>query len=134
MHTVATLLRTLQLYAHNAHNMASGPQFFADHEFLGELYPAYEAAYDAVVERIIGLGEESIDLGKINEDACAAACREDAADTAWAFRTILNQEVGLCSALAAANTNASLGTQNLLQGLADDSEKRQYQLRRRLLS
>ena len=42
-----TILRFLQFYTHNAHNLLRGPTFFQDHEFLGELYPAYEVDYDA---------------------------------------------------------------------------------------
>ena len=55
MEELAILLRCLQLYTHNSHNLIKGETFFQDHEFLGELYPIYEAAYDSIVERMIGL-------------------------------------------------------------------------------
>ena len=70
MKDLAIHLRYLQLVAHNAHNEVAGPTFFANHEFLGELYPAYETAYDAVVERIIGLGKP-VDLCQVQVDAAA---------------------------------------------------------------
>ena len=56
MHDLAIILRSAQLYAHNAHNMTKGKTFFSDHKFFGQLYPVYEEAYDSIVERMIGLG------------------------------------------------------------------------------
>ena len=55
---IAIRLRASQFIAHNAHHLASGPTFFTDHKFFGKAYPAYEAAYDSIVERMIGLGEK----------------------------------------------------------------------------
>lgn len=131
MKKLATYLRCMQLYTHNAHNMCKGDTFYADHETLGELYPVYEAAYDAVVERMIGLGKE-IDLAEVQKDAASSAS-EKGVPTSFssAFSTILSCEKELCKVIEEANEGASLGTQNFVQGLADQSEMRQYQLQQR---
>jgi DNA-binding ferritin-like protein len=131
MKKLATHLRCMQLYTHNAHNMCKGDTFYADHETLGELYPVYEAAYDGVVERMIGLGKE-IDLASVQKEA-ADMCSQKGVATSFsdAFKNILECEKELCKVLDEANEGASLGTQNFVQGLADQSEMRQYQLQQR---
>jgi DNA-binding ferritin-like protein len=113
--------------------MVKGPTFFEDHEFLGELYPAYEAAYDSLVERVIGLGSEKLSITKINRvaaDMSAVAPDETKAETF--FRIILKGEKDLCGLIDKAMAKASNGTQDLLQGLCNASEARQYQLKQRL--
>lgn len=64
MEKLATKLRYMQFYAHNAHNMCKGDTFFSDHEELGGLYGTYEGLYDSIVERMIGTGQ-TIDLVKV---------------------------------------------------------------------
>jgi DNA-binding ferritin-like protein len=131
MHNTAIILRALQLYAHNAHNLAKGKTFLQDHEFLGELYPAYEGEYDSIVERMIGLGEEP-DLNDITKQAADAATANEFKDDENAFSVLLVTEKELCSSIKKDMTDASNGTQNLLQTIADNSEMRQYKLKRRL--
>lgn len=134
MKELAQHLRFAQFYAHNAHNLISGDEFFQDHEFLGDLYGTYESAYDDVVERMIGLGGEP-DLGEIT---CAAA--HDAKMAGWnpdpkvCFASIFGIEQHLCDLIDRLIEGASNGTQNFLQGLADESEKRQYKLGQRIKS
>jgi DNA-binding ferritin-like protein len=133
MDSLITQYRALQFLAHRAHNMVKGPTFFEDHEFLGELYPAYEAAYDSLVERVIGLGSEKLSITKINRvaaDMSAVAPDETKAETF--FRIILKGEKDLCGLIDKAMAKASNGTQDLLQGLCNASEARQYQLKQRL--
>lgn len=133
MDSLITQLRALQFLAHRAHNVIKGPTFFEDHEFLGELYPAYEEAYDSAVERAIGLGTEKLNLAKIN---VAAAQMSDILPNETKpepfFRAILKGEKDLCGMIDEAVKKASQGTQNLLQGFADESEARQYKLKQRL--
>ena len=133
MDSLITQLRALQFLAHRAHNVIKGPTFFEDHEFLGEIYPAYEAAYDSAVERVIGLGTEKLNLSKIN---IAASQMSDILPNETKpepfLRAILKGEKDLCKMIDEAVEKASQGTQNLLQGICDDSEKRQYQLKQRL--
>jgi len=131
MHNTAIILRALQLYAHNAHNLAKGKTFLEDHEFLGELYGAYEGEYDSLVERMIGLGEEP-DLNEITKEAADAATANEFKDNDNAFSVLLVTEKELCSSIEKDMTDASNGTQNLLQTIADNSEMRQYKLKRRL--
>lgn len=131
MKNLAIYLRALQLYSHNAHNLAKGKTFFEDHEFFGELYPAYESAYDMVVERIIGeLGD--CDLNEVTKKACDIIYSKKFTDNDAALKFILTTEKELCAEIEAINDAESLGTQNMIQGIADESLIRQYKISRRL--
>ena len=133
MDKIATTLRAAQLTAHNFHNMTRGMSFFADHEFFGEVYGEYEGDYDAVVERCIGTGE-AIDLCEVTTNAAAKSsnydCSDMAADEMCAVLLGLEREIQ--AQATEANKGATLGTQNLLQGIADKSEMRVYKLRQRI--
>lgn len=133
MSSIATLLRALQFLAHRAHNVIKGPTFFEDHKFFGKLYPDYEAAYDDIIERIIGHGTETISISKINKTAAEMSSVSPDETKADAFlRIILKGEKDLCALIEKAAPKATQGTQNLLQGICDNSEKRQYQIKQRL--
>lgn len=133
MDSLAILLRAEQLVAHNFHNMTRGVSFFADHEFFGDVYPELEGDYDAVVERCIGSGED-INLCDVTTQAAQKAsaydCSDMAADEMCAV--LLGMERALQAKCAELNKGASLGSQNLLQGIADKSEVRTYKLRQRI--
>lgn len=133
MTELATILRAAQLYAHAAHNEACGPTFFADHEYLGDLYGAYESAYDAVVERSIGLGI-AVDLSLIGLEASGRASMWSGKQAASAFEFLLDVERGICSEVRRQLPFATPGTANLLGQIADDSEARQYKLLRRTMA
>ena len=133
MTELATILRAAQLYAHAAHNEACGPTFFADHEYLGDLYGAYESAYDAVVERSIGLGI-AVDLASIGVEAANRASMWGGKQTASAFDFLLDVERGIVSEARRLSPFSTFGTVNLLSQLADDSEARQYKLLRRTMA
>jgi DNA-binding ferritin-like protein len=132
MTKLATQLRYMQFYAHNAHNVCQGDTFFADHEELGDLYGTYTGLYDSVVERMIGLGQ-SIDLVKIQVDA-AKMLDGEAEPTAFssAFAGLLSCEQELCKIISEANEGASLGTQDLLQAMCNEAEVRQFKFQKRL--
>lgn len=133
MNSIATLLRALQFLAHRAHNVIKGPTFFEDHKFFGKLYPDYEAAYDDIIERIIGFGTETISISKINKTAAEMSSVSPDETKADVFlRIILKGEKDLCDLIDKATPKATQGTQNLLQGICDNSEKRQYQIKQRL--
>lgn len=133
MHRLAVLFRTAQLFAHNAHNLARGATFYADHEELGGLYGVYESAYDDVVERMIGLGDEAVDLNKIQLEAVRELVKYGAAEPqASAFKAILELEGELRVECESASEGQSIGTVNFLQGLADASEARTYKIRQRV--
>ena len=133
MDKIATTLRAAQLTAHNFHNMTRGVAFFADHEFFGEVYAELEGDYDAVVERCIGTGE-SIDLCEVTTNAAAKSANYDCSDMAAdeMCAVLLGLEREIQAQATEANKGATLGTQNLLQGIADKSEMRVYKLRQRI--
>lgn len=132
MEYLATLYRAAQLYAHNAHNLAHGPTFFEDHEFLGELYGTYESAYDDLIERLIGLGSPpdllSIQTEAVNVLNSWGPCP----DQQQCFAKLLELEGRFVAEIERIEDEYSAGTQNLLEGLADESEKRAYKLKQRL--
>ena len=131
MEDLAALLRAMQLYAHAAHNLTKGKTFFEDHETFGEFYGAYTAAYDEVVERIIGL-TGSCDINAITEAASKVASTKKFTSAEDAYSVLLASEKRLCKLAEKENESASLGTQDLLQGLANASEKRMFVINQRL--
>lgn len=136
MKDLAITFRAAQLTAHNMHNSVLGPTFFEDHEFLGELYGVYEAAYDGIVERMIGL-DLDINLSEVTKQAGAKASNYDVqkmrADEMFsALLAIENYLQGLIAKLD--KEEQTVGMHNFLQGLADESEVRTYKLRQRTKS
>lgn len=137
MKELAIMLRVKQLFAHNAHNLVSGALFMQDHNYLGELYPTYEEAYDSVVERIIGLyGKGSVDLLKLQLDATQklAAYNHNLPDNKTFFSVLLECEQEMCKHIEqlVEVPGVTQGTINLLADLADKSEARQYKLKARI--
>mgnify|MGYP003353200251 CR=1 FL=1 len=128
---LATQYRALQFYAHMAHNLTSGPTFFQDHEFFGELYPAYESAYDGLIERVIGLGGNP-DIAETNITAANVLKIANDKNAQEFFARILASEKGIQGMIDEAIKTQTQGTQNFLQGLADDSEVRVYKIQQRL--
>jgi DNA-binding ferritin-like protein len=132
MEKIAILLRMAQLFAHNAHNLISGPSFFADHDFLGELYPVYESGYDSVVERMIG-SQMSPNLLAIQIAAIERLkVKPSEVKSPEVFKEILKIEIELRKLIDMAQPGLSEGTKQMLGNLADDSEVRQYKLMQRI--
>lgn len=127
MQDLAVTFRAAQLIAHQMHHEAHGQSFFADHEFLGELYGEYEEAYDGVIERMIGLGQKP-SFGDINIDSAAMANEEYSAEF-WS--TLLDIEKRIRTESDKAQKGATSGTVNFLQGLNDESEQRTYKIGQR---
>lgn len=124
----------MQLIAHNAHNLVKGQTFFSDHKYFSKLYETYTEDYDSVVEKCIGLGI-AIDLQEVTQDAAmkaASVSTTDLMNPESGFSIILRMEKELQVAVEKTDSNASYGTKNFLQGLADLSENRCYQLQQRL--
>ena len=128
---IAIRLRASQFIAHNAHNLASGPTFFTDHKFFGKAYPAYEAAYDSVVERMIGLGEKP-DLTDITTKAARELYEYQDTTPIECYESLLEGERELLDLIAKCCEEVSCGTSNLLANLADDAEVRIYQINQRI--
>lgn len=133
MNELAVLFRTAQLFAHNCHNLTKGVTFFSDHSFFGDAYAAYESAYDAVIERMIGL-DMSVNLGTVTAVAGEKAGKMTlpGMDAVRMFSAILELEKEICVAVKTYAASTTDGTQNLIQGLADESEIRQYKLKQRI--
>lgn len=127
-----SILRYLQLYAHNAHNLLGGPTFFQDHEFLAELYATYESEYDAVVERTIGM-KGVIDLISIQKQAVDQLVKTgQCTNFQDCFRDILKWEQTLCKAIEKIVPQSTQGTAQLIGEIANKSEIRQFKLKQRL--
>ena len=132
MKDLAIYYRCAQFYAHNAHNQVSGDEFFQDHEYLGELYVEYDKSYDTLIERMIGLGESPDLLGITVLAANSTKAKGDPVDCSACFTMLVEIERDICDIIKGLVPKATDGTQNLLQGLADESEQRQYKLGQRI--
>lgn len=135
MKEIAILLRLLQLYSHNAHNLVKGSLFLQDHDFLGELYPQYESEYDSIIERMIGLGQ-SVDLVEVQALAVEQlkSLPSMSQENKESFMLILDMEKSLCSLVEAmiVGMKPSEGTKQLLGDVCNKSEMRQYKLNQRV--
>jgi DNA-binding ferritin-like protein len=120
------------LYAHNAHHLASGPTFFADHEFLGDTYEEYTEAYDSVVELIIGdSGSGALDLVDVQTKAATMVAQmgEDG-DT---FPVLYRGEALLQSSVNNIGMgNADQGVLQVIGSIAQESKKRRYKIGQRI--
>lgn len=133
MEDLACHLLAMNLFAHRAHHDVIGPGFFSDHKEFGKFYEAYDDAYDAVVERIRGLGGKP-DLAKLAISAAQEAAKyapgTGSGRTLW--EQVLKCEEELCKLCTSAMGKASEGTKNLLAQLCDDSEQRCFLVKGRL--
>lgn len=129
MNSLATVARAAQIQAHAFHNLVSGPNFLELHEFLGDLYSTYEGIFDDVVERMIGKGMAVNPIELTAKAAQRAGIGNNANTPMDMFRRVLTMEQAIVSAAESENQGATLGTQNFLQGICDESEKRQYKIK-----
>lgn len=131
---LAARFRAMQLFAHNAHLITKGQTFYQDHEAFGELYPTYEKAFDGLVERTIGLGGEYSPEALFKQVSEFMAPTWSCTDTEKCFEKALDFEKRICTDITDILTRMDVtqGVSNFLQGLADESESRQYKLKQRL--
>lgn len=133
---IACHFRALQLYAHNAHNVAKGPVFLSDHEYLGELYPIYEKEYDSFIERCMGTSENcELKLTTIIKKVYNKIKNldESVKENKVLFQNILKMEQELCEMCNMfVSYCESEGTKQLVGEAANQSEMRQYILKQRL--
>jgi DNA-binding ferritin-like protein len=129
MDKLATLFGAAKLIAHRFHHTVTGPSFLPDHAYLGQLYDAYDEAYDATVERTIGNGE-AIDIQAVNTSSAALSAGVSAGPDAWA-KTLLDFEALIRAEVDTLFPTVDCGTGNLLAQFADDSQARSYKLRQR---
>lgn len=132
MTNLAILFRAAQFFSHFAHNTIKGPSFFSDHSFLGDLYNQYEGFYDDVIERMIGHGMNP-DIADITQHAAVLSSKVMIeGDAASLFNRIIAANKRIYETIREEVVNASDGTQNLLQGFADELEVVDYKIRQRL--
>lgn len=129
MEKLITILKIMNLYAHNCHNLTKGSTFFQDHEFLGEIYAQYDADYDDCVERAIGLGSQ-LNLPKLTMDAAADTAKLPHNERM--FVILLNLENALRTEINSLYPAASVGTQQLIGEISNKSEMRTYKLKQRI--
>lgn len=135
MTDVIALVRMMNLYYHHLHNISHGPSFVGDHELMNQFYTQLEGSYDSLIERYIGLGNEcgkSHLLEIITEAHSVLDNIPDTDDMETHFMYSLSLESSLRTEIESACEGASKGTENLLAALADESEMREYKLRRRV--
>lgn len=125
LNKLASLFRTIQLYAHLAHNKTKGPTFFQDHGYFSDLYNFAEDCYDSLIERSIGLGNE-VDIVKITEQSVKVLKEIPQDDFFKHSLALVETAVKQCESVA---KNKSLGTNNLIAGLADSLEVHIYKLK-----
>lgn len=146
MHTLATTFRLAQFAAHDFHQRVSGRTFLTDHAFFAELYESYETAYDQLVERIIGQGE-SVSPSQITYLAAQRAeAFRDKVEADDMYAALMTLERTICREIdtllmarevdeedrTEEESMITTGVENLLQGMADASEVRQYKFKQRL--
>jgi len=130
------LLRASQLFTHHAHLVVKGSLFNQDHEFLSDIYQELESDFDAVSERMIGLGKEAeyslpIITQKIAEKLKSAPT--SVKENKDFFKYQLELEKQICQQVnALCKTPISEGTKQLIGDVGNRSEIRQYKLSRRI--
>ena len=138
MKELAILLRSLNLYAHSAHNLCGRIPFFQDHEFFNEIYSAADTNYDSVIERMIGLsGEDSVPSLPEQLEAIyqilSQLPEKGVKENAIFFQVILEKQKMVCSKIEElCKSGLPQGTIQMLGNIADQSEQFQYKISQRL--
>lgn len=135
---LAILFRSMQLFAHSAHNLCKGKTFHEDHSFFGDAYGKFEGYYDSIIERLIGFGYEShLDLGHISLELSKklmSAPSVNVQDNNEFYSYLLGQcseASSLCDDFCKSE-ELTEGTKQLLGGIADELEVLKYKINRRL--
>lgn len=119
------------------HQLCCGASFFSDHKQLGKFYEEYDASYDSLIEQAIGLGSavKLAMLLNLQEEAAGIINQGVAPseDCTTYFKVLLKWEASLCREIdKLMKQEPDNGTQNLLQGLCTESQKRTYLMTRRV--
>ena len=131
------LLRAMQIYSHNCHNLVKGPLFFGDHKFFGSAYATLEADYDSVAERIVGMyGEESLNLQEIMSQVTSKlsdAPSTGVPDNKVFFEHQMKLENKLCELISKiVQAGVSHGTEQLITEICNKAEPRKYFIKQRI--
>lgn len=129
-------LRTLQFYAHHAHNAVKGPLFLSDHSFLGEIYEAAASDYDAVAERFVKFkGCDALDqmfiIKQMYKDMKNLPMHGENKEF---FTVILSLEEKTCSIISQiiSSPEATEGIKQLLGEMCNQGEVRCYKIQQRI--
>ena len=138
MMQLVVLFRAMQMFSHSAHLLCSKVVFFQDHEFFGETYGKAEGWFDAISERMIGLGqEEQLKLQPIMSavtQKLSSAPSVGVAENKEYYKFLMTQAeeaCKLCDQLCKGG-QLSEGTRQLLGGIADELEVMKYKISRRI--
>lgn len=134
MNNLAIMYKMKNLLAHNMHNICARVAFLSDHEYLADIYEKADDQYDAVIERMIGLGMP-IDLNLVHTQAVQKLTSMPAAkDNTEMFSQLLqlNKQILQIIEMECKSGKLSEGTRQLLGGHADEVEAEQYKLGQRI--
>lgn len=133
---IAAILRGGQIYAQHAHNRVCGTPFHSDHAFFGDVYGQYANDYDAIVERMIGLGESvnGMDVAKKGLQLVSNFPSDCGRDNRGFYEALTFLEAELCNDCeeCVKSGEYSEGTNQLIGDICNRAEMRQYKLRQRL--
>jgi len=127
--------RAMQLYYHYCHNLAYGPSFHEDHSFFGSTYAELESDYDTLVEYFISsFGNSKFKTAKISElvHEQLEELNVESMDCKAMYTKAIDLETQYQKYLKNANSKATLGLQNTIQGLATKSDVRLYKMRQKI--
>ena len=132
------LLRSMQLYYHNCHQITNGANFVGDHSLFSDFYKQIEGEYDSVAERTIGLfGVGLLSLKGIIERVedqleSLQEPEQNSPENMFAQGGLLEVRLQDWCDIIGTNEQVTIGTQNLIAQIADNSEARLYKIRQRL--
>ena len=135
---LVVLLRTMQLFYHNCHNVCFGATFLSDHNLFADFYGQIEDDYDSVAERLIGLyGKQHLSLKEIMEkvEDLVEELQEPnkaAVEGMLAQGGLLEFRLKSTIDMLCKSTELSEGSRNLLAQVADNAEMRIYKIRQRM--
>lgn len=118
---------------HNDHWYVSGPKFFRLHEKYEELYTRWAGIVDVLAERVLTIGHRPI--GTLREALEMSAIKERTADLDAGDRVrstlddlaVVHARMG--EAIELAGKGGDRGTENVLDGIRDETEKTIWMLR-----
>lgn len=135
---LATHVRTMQLFYHQAHHLVKGEAFGSDHKLFNSFYKELDDSYDSIAERtIMLLGSNAINLpdqvSQITHKLAILPPLNQLQHNRDFFQIGLMLEKELCGRCAAHfQVQITEGTKNLLAQLCDESEQRQYKIQQRI--
>lgn len=134
MQQLAIMYKLKNLLAHNMHNLCARVAFLSDHDYLATVYEQADDHYDAIVERMIGLGL-SIDLNSTHAEAVQKLTAiPQGKDNSEMFSQLLqvNKQIIQIIEIECKSGKLSEGTKQLIGGQADFLESENYKLLQRI--